>query len=128
MGANADQIQDLFNKFLTANSEFGRDGGKPKELEPNLASNQSLLGVLGITMPVVDVIADVVERNGMADAVPEAELLEQQFAGDSSLAFGAIPSSLYSLPDFLSAGKEVNSPQYWDTFADGKRPYFRADF
>jgi hypothetical protein len=112
----------LFNNFLTANSEFGRDGGKPKELDPSLASNQSLLGVLGITMPVVGVIADAVEKNGMADAVPEAELLEQQFAGDSSLAFGAIPSGLYSLRNYISAGKEVNSPQYWDTFADSELP------
>ncbi|BEI81893.1 hypothetical protein CcaverHIS002_0210530 [Cutaneotrichosporon cavernicola] len=123
VAANPDQIQDLFNKFLTANSEFGRDGGKPKELRPSLVSNQSLLGVLGLTMPVVDVLTDAVEKNVMADAVPDAELHDQQFAGDSSLAFGAIPSSLYPLHDVVSASKEVNSPQYWDTFANSTPPF-----
>ncbi|BEJ12592.1 hypothetical protein CspHIS471_0210520 [Cutaneotrichosporon sp. HIS471] len=123
VAANPDQIQDLFNKFLTANSEFGRDAGKPKELRPSLVWNQSLLGVLGLTMPVVDVLTDAVEKKGMADAVPEAELHDQQFAGDSSLAFSAIPSSLYLLRDVVSPSEEVNSPQYWDTFANSTPPF-----
>lgn len=120
--ADPDQVQDLFNKFLTANSDFGRPGGggKPNHLDINIPAQHSLLGAFGITTPVVGVIAAAVEKNDTNDPPAESELLEQQYAGDSSLAFSAVPSSLYSLRGLLAGREDVNTPQYWDTFADGE--------
>lgn len=115
---DSDHVQNLFNNFLTANSEIGLGGGGKQP--PSELPAQSLLGVFGITTPVVGVIAAAAGKSAVSDTPSDAELLEQQFASDSSLAFGAVPSSLYSLPALVADSKDVNTPQYWDTFADGE--------
>lgn len=96
------EAQDLFNHFLAANSEL--------VAWPNATSapdeGVGLLGVSGI---------------GKYGTAASTSAPHAQFAGDTSLAFGAVPSAhVAGLFGGTGGGsKEVNTSRYWDMFADG---------